>query len=196
MENFRLLVGLGNPGKEYQSTRHNAGAWWVSHLVDQKKLSFRKEAKFFGSVANLKLGDKEILLMLPQTFMNESGKAVGAVARFYKIQAAEILIAHDELDLPCGTVKLKRGGGVGGHNGLKDIAAQMGSQDFWRLRLGIGHPGDASKVSGFVLNAPTKQESVLINDAITRSLEIFPQLVKGDTEAAMKKLHTKEKEEK
>lgn len=190
MTNLRLVVGLGNPGKEYQATRHNAGEHWLNELAEKQRILFRKETKFFGLVGNFKLAEKEISFLLPQTFMNESGKSVAAIARFYKISPEEILVVHDELDLPCGTVKLKKGGGVGGHNGLKDIAAQIGSQDFCRLRIGIGHPGHASKVSGFVLSAPTKQESIEIKHAITRSLEIFPLLVKGEVEAAMQQLHT------
>jgi PTH1 family peptidyl-tRNA hydrolase len=192
---MKLIVGLGNPGKKYQDTRHNAGAWWVERLAHSVKATLREEGKFHGRVA--RVAATESWLLLPDTFMNHSGRAVAALATFYKIAPADILVAHDELDLPPGAVKLKFGGGSGGHNGLKDIAEQLGSNDFWRLRLGIGHPrnleASEQEVADYVLHPPRSEEQALINAAMTRSLETWPLLAAGNTEAAMLRLHTKEK---
>lgn len=187
---IRLIVGLGNPGREYEDTRHNAGFWWVDELARSHNLGFRNEAKFHGLAARGQLHGHEVFLLKPQTFMNVSGRGVGALAQFYKIAPAEILVVHDELDLPPGSAKLKLGGGHGGHNGLKDIIAHLGTKDFWRLRLGIGHPGERSEVSNFVLNAPRKEERPLIEDAMQRALNVEPLIVEGKLEAAMLKLHS------
>lgn len=190
MSAIRLIVGLGNPGREYEDTRHNAGFWWVDELARAENLSFRSEAKFHGLAARGHVHGNEVFLLKPQTFMNVSGRGVGALVQFYKIAPAEVLVVHDELDLPPGSAKLKLGGGHGGHNGLKDIIAHLGTKDFWRLRLGIGHPGERSEVSNFVLNAPRKEERTLIEDAMQRALNVAPLIVEGKLEAAMLKLHS------
>ncbi len=190
MPSIRLIVGLGNPGREYETTRHNAGYWWVDELARLQNLGFRSEPKFHGLMARGRLHDHEMLLLKPQTFMNVSGRAVGALAQFYKIAPTEILVVHDELDLPPGTARLKLGGGHGGHNGLKDIIAHLGAKDFWRLRLGIGHPGERSEVSNFVLHDPRREERELIDAAMQRALEVAPLIIEGKTEAAMLKLHS------
>ena len=190
MSAIRLIVGLGNPGREYETTRHNAGYWWVDELARLQNVSFKSEAKFHGLTARGQLHSHEMLLLKPQTFMNVSGRAVGALAQFYKIAPAEMLVVHDELDLPPGVARLKMGGGHGGHNGLKDIIAHLGSKDFWRLRLGIGHPGERADVAGYVLNDPRREERELIDEAIQRALHVAPLIVEGKTEAAMLKLHS------
>jgi len=190
MSAIRLIVGLGNPGREYETTRHNAGYWWVDELARLQNLSFKSEAKFHGLTARGQLHSHEMLLLKPQTFMNVSGRAVGALAQFYKIAPAEILVVHDELDLPPGVARLKLGGGHGGHNGLKDIIAHLGSKDFWRLRLGIGHPGERTDVAGYVLNDPRREERELIDAAMQRALDVAHLIIEGKTEAAMLKLHS------
>lgn len=192
---MKLVVGLGNPGKKYERTRHNAGFWWVEGLARAVKAAFRSEGKFFGRVAKL-TGPAETWLLMPDTYMNESGRAVAALASFYKIAPPEILVVHDELDLPPGSTKLKLGGGTSGHNGLKDIAECLGSRDFWRLRIGIGHPRDTAteqEVVAYVLHPARAEEQPLIDTAMARSLEVWPLLAEGRHEAAMLKLHTKEK---
>ncbi len=190
---IRLIVGLGNPGAEYEATRHNAGFWWVEQVARDHGASLRAESKFHGLAARTSVNGQELWLLLPQTFMNRSGSAVAALARFYKIAPEEILVVHDELDLPPGAAKLKQGGGHGGHNGLKDIMAHLGTPNFWRLRLGIGHPGDRAQVVNFVLKPPLRDEQVAIDEAMDASLAILSELVKGQQEAAMLKLHTKAK---
>jgi PTH1 family peptidyl-tRNA hydrolase len=190
MSEVKLIVGLGNPGKEYASTRHNAGFWWVDELARIQSVSFKADSKFHGLVARATLKGHEVHLLKPQTFMNISGRAVGAVAQFYKIEPAQILVVHDELDLPSGSAKLKLGGGHGGHNGLKDIIAHLSTKDFWRLRLGIGHPGERTEVVNYVLNAPSKEEQVLIDEAMQRAQDVAPLIIEGKMEAAMLKLHS------
>lgn len=188
---MKLVVGLGNPGRKYQATRHNAGFWWVERLAETCSVSLRAEARFHGLTARLAAPYAGTWLLLPETFMNNSGRAVAALASFYRIEAQDVLVVHDELDLPPGTVKLKKGGGAGGHNGVSDIAAQLGAKDFWRLRLGIGHPGVRDEVIDYVLCSPRAEERQAIDDAIERSLEIWPMLAENKMEAAMHKLHTK-----
>jgi len=190
MSDIKLIVGLGNPGREYEATRHNAGFWWVDELARAHNGSFRADGKFHGLVARATLHGHEVHLLKPQTFMNVSGRAVGAVAQFYKIAPAQILVVHDELDLPPGSAKLKLGGGHGGHNGLKDIIAHLGTKEFWRLRVGIGHPGDRAEVVNYVLNAPRKEEQVLIEEAMQRAQDVAPLIIEGKLEAAMLKLHS------
>jgi PTH1 family peptidyl-tRNA hydrolase len=190
MSEIKLIVGLGNPGKEYEATRHNAGFWWVDQVCAETGSKLNLEAKFFGHSGKLQ-GESEVWLLKPTTFMNVSGRAVGALAKFYKIAPDEVLVIHDELDLPPGTVKLKKGGGHGGHNGLKDITAQLSTPDFWRLRIGIGHPGDKSQVANFVLHAPNRDEQSLIEQNIDQSTTLLPLLLQGKFEEAMLKLHTK-----
>lgn len=190
MSEIKLIVGLGNPGREYESTRHNAGFWWVDELARSHGANFKTDSKFHGLLARIALHGHDVHLLKPQTFMNVSGRAVGAVAQFYKIEASQILVVHDELDLPPGSAKLKLGGGHGGHNGLKDIIAHLGTKDFWRLRLGIGHPGERAEVVNFVLNAPRKEEQSLIEEAMQHAQDIAPLVIEGKLEAAMLKLHS------
>ena len=187
---IRLIVGLGNPGSQYQSTRHNTGAWLIEALAKQQSTSLRPEAKFFGDYAKIRVGSDECHLLIPTTFMNRSGAAVAAIAKFYKITVNEILVAHDELDLATGIVKLKQAGGHAGHNGLRDIIAAMNSPDFLRLRVGIGHPGHPEKVSNYVLSPPGKLEQQQSMQAIDKSLSIIPELLKANISQAMQTLHT------
>ena len=192
---FRLIVGLGNPGREYAKTRHNAGFCWIERLAAMLQASFRTESKFHSQVAATRGAEgADLRLAMPQTFMNRSGLAVASLARFYRVAPGEILVAHDELDLKPGVVKLKQGGGSAGHNGLKDIAATLGGGDFWRLRIGIGHPRDGAlseqEVADYVLHPAAAEEQLLIDDAIARALAIWPWLARGDTERAMHELHT------
>ena len=190
MSSIKLFVGLGNPGEKYEHTRHNAGFWWIDQVSAFTNSKLVIEPKFFGTVTKLN-PSADIWLLKPTTFMNASGKAVAALANYYKILPEQILVIHDELDLPTGGVKLKNGGGHGGHNGLKDITAAIGTANFWRLRLGIGHPGDRNEVINFVLKAPLKDEMTAISRCIDDSINILPLLQSGDFEAAMLKLHTK-----
>lgn len=193
MNGIRLFVGLGNPGPEYEATRHNAGFWWLDEVARATGARLSAEAKFFGLAGRMKSGAHEAWLLKPTTFMNASGRSVAALARFYKIAPEEILVIHDELDLLPGSAKIKKGGGNGGHNGLKDISAQLGTPDYWRLRLGIGHPGEKSAVVNFVLHEPSRDEANLIQDNIDESARLLPMLLEGSMEAAMLKLHTKPK---
>jgi PTH1 family peptidyl-tRNA hydrolase len=188
---IRLIVGLGNPGREYAATRHNAGFWLVERFAVRDDITLRKDAKYQAYVGRSE--PSGTWLVLPQTYMNASGKSVGLLAGFFKIQAAEVLVVHDELDLAPGVAKLKQGGGIAGHNGLRDIAAKLGSLDFWRLRLGIGHPGDKSQVADYVLNKPSPEDRAAIENSIDKALDILPLAIAGDLQGAMLKLHTKEK---
>ena len=185
----KLVVGLGNPGSEYTETRHNAGFWFCERLARELGTSFSKEARFHGLAANAR--QDGVWLLMPQTFMNRSGQSVAALARFYRIEPAEILVVHDELDIPPGQLRLKFGGGLGGHNGLKDITAHLGTQDFWRLRVGIGHPGDRNEVVNFVLKRPGREESDLIDDSLDRALQAWPLMAKADWNAATQRLNTR-----
>ncbi len=192
---IRLLVGLGNPGPEYEATRHNAGFWWIDELARMLGASLVPERSYFGLVARVNRPrpgvDGPIWLLEPMTFMNLSGKSVAALARFFKIAPDEILVAHDELDLLPGQAKLKRGGSHAGHNGLKDMQAQLGSADFWRLRLGIGHPGVKAEVINYVLRKPPLAERELIDKSIEQSLAGIDLLLAGEMERAMMKVHAK-----
>ncbi len=190
MSEIKLIVGLGNPGREYESTRHNAGFWWVDEFAHTHKFTFKAESKFHGFTARGQVHGHEILLLKPQTFMNASGRALAALALFYKIEPQHMLVVHDELDLPPGSAKLKLGGGHGGHNGLKDIIAHFGTRDFWRLRIGIGHPGERTDVVGYVLHPPLREEGELIAQAMQRSHDVANLIVVGKLEAAMLKLHS------
>lgn len=186
----RLIVGLGNPGPEYEATRHNVGFWFVDQLADKLKTSLAPQAKFYGRAGR----SSELWLLQPTTYMNRSGQSVAALANFYKISPAEILVIHDELDLPPGGIRLKQGGGNGGHNGLKDIQAKLGTPDFWRLRLGIGHPrtlGLSQQVADFVLHQPRKEELPDIEHALARCLLAWPKLSAGDFAGAQQQLHGK-----
>ncbi len=187
---IRLVVGLGNPGAQYAATRHNAGFWLVERYAETRRVALRDDRSFHGIVGK----DGPRWLLMPDTFMNRSGLAVGALARFYKILPDEILVAHDELDLDAGTIKLKLGGGIAGHNGLRDIAAVLGTPQFWRLRVGIGHPrtlGLQQPVVDFVLHPPRRDEQKAIDEALERGMDVLPALFEGDAEAAMMALHTK-----
>jgi PTH1 family peptidyl-tRNA hydrolase len=188
---MKLVAGLGNPGRKYQSTRHNAGFWWVERLAESAHALLRAETRFHGRAGRLAPPHGDAWLLLPETFMNHSGRAVAALASFYKIAPQDVLIVHDELDLPPGTVKLKKGGGTGGHNGVSDVSAQLGTKDFWRLRIGIGHPGVRDDVIDYVLCPPRAEERGAIDESIDRSLALWPLLAEGKLEAAMLKLHTK-----
>ncbi|MDH5423358.1 MAG: aminoacyl-tRNA hydrolase [Gammaproteobacteria bacterium] len=186
-----LIAGLGNPGSQYEQTRHNAGFWFVDEIARQYGGQFRVESKFNAEICKLTVEGKTIWLMKPQTFMNRSGQPVRALADFYKIPFDQILIAHDELDLEPGTAKLKTGGGHGGHNGLRDLINQLGNKGFHRLRLGIGHPGHKDQVSDFVLHRPSKDEQIDIERTIDNAIRVLPELMAGEWEKAMHKLHTK-----
>jgi len=190
MSEIKLIVGLGNPGPEHQATRHNAGFWWVDEFARKHGVEFRQENKFHGQVARVQAQGRDTWLLKPQTFMNISGRAVVALALFYKMLPDEILVVHDELDLPPGSARLKLGGGHGGHNGLKDIIAHLGTKEFWRLRIGIGHPGERSEVVNYVLKAPRKEEQPLIDEALQRAQDVAPLIVEGKLQAAMLKLHS------
>ncbi|TDO96470.1 aminoacyl-tRNA hydrolase [Marinomonas balearica] len=191
MAGFKLLVGLGNPGSEYENTRHNAGAQWIEALARQSQCSLRSEKKFYGEFAKAYIGGEECYLLIPTTYMNLSGKSVQAVCQFYKIPPEQVLVIHDELDIPPGTVKLKKGGGHGGHNGLKDIISKLGNnRDFGRLRLGIGHPGHASQVAGYVLKKAPSEEYDKIEKTIDESLRYCNDIVRGDLNNAMNHLHS------
>ena len=193
---LRLIIGLGNPGRSYALTRHNAGAWFVERLAAKLKVELRSETRFHSLVGRTTASDgTDLRLAVPQNYMNESGFAVASLARFYRIASSEILVAHDELDLKPGSVKLKLGGGVAGHNGLKDVSAQLATGDYWRLRIGIGHPRDAElaqqEVVDYVLHPPRAEERSAIDDAMERALGVWPELASGEMERAMLVLHTR-----
>lgn len=190
---LRLIVGLGNPGREYVATRHNAGFWWLERVVALERASLVPEARFNGRVGK---AGADLWFLEPQGYMNRSGVAVGALARYYRIPPEAILVAHDELDLPPGDLRLKFGGGHAGHNGLRDIVAHLGSPNFWRLRIGIGHPRENvpdAVVADYVLNAPRREEQSKIEEALDRALAVWPQLKAGDLDRATQNLHTKPK---
>lgn len=189
---MKLVAGLGNPGRKYEATRHNAGVWWVERVAGAAGAAFRQETRFHGAIA--KLAQEEMWLLRPDTYMNHSGRAVAALAAYYRIEAGDILVAHDELDLVPGSVKLKFGGGLSGHNGLKDIAAALGTRDFWRLRIGIGHPRQNAaeqEVVDYVLHPPRAEERAAIEDALARALEIWPLVAMHDMQNAMLRLHSR-----
>lgn len=185
---IKLFVGLGNPGDKYMATRHNAGFWWVDLIAAQIGSSLSIDAKMFGTVAKC---NENTWLLKPTTFMNGSGKSVAALANYYKIKPEEILVVHDELDLPAGQSKLKFGGSHGGHNGLRDIHSALGTPNYWRLRIGISHPGNKNEVVNYVLKAPSKDEQKAIDDSVDGSSKVFDYLLAGDFDHAMLKLHTK-----
>ncbi|MBF4987178.1 aminoacyl-tRNA hydrolase [Methylophilus sp. 14] len=190
MTGIKLIVGLGNPGDKYTMTRHNAGFWLVDLLAEQSGSRLAAEAKLFG-IAGKWQPHSDKWLLKPSTFMNASGKSVAAIANYYKIQPAEVLVVHDELDLPPGQAKLKFGGGHGGHNGLRDIHAALGTPDYWRLRIGIGHPGNKAEVVNFVLKAAGKDEQQAIDDSIIKATTVTDLLAQGQFEKAMLQLHSK-----
>jgi len=186
---FELVVGLGNPGSEYAATRHNAGFWFAEAFGRGRGATFSNDRRFFAVTGSVMVGGRKIHVAMPSAYMNRSGQGVAAVARFYKIDPERILIAHDELDLPPGEIRLKRGGGHGGHNGLRDIVPKLGSSDFWRLRIGIGHPGHKSAVSGYVLKRAPAEQQRLIEEAVELALGEAETLVDGDVNVAMKAIN-------
>jgi len=188
---IRLVVGLGNPGPQYARTRHNAGFWFVDALAAWGGGSFRPASRFSSEVAEIAHAGERVRLLRPATYMNRSGSAVAPFVRFYRYPVEQVLIAHDEIDLPAGGVRLKRSGGHAGHNGLRDIIAQLGDPGFARLRIGVGHPGDSRDVVGYVLSRPSPDEETHIRDAIERVLEAMPEILAGDLERAMSTLHRK-----
>ena len=191
---IRLIVGLGNPGPEYEVTRHNAGFWLVDNLANSLPgCRLQRESRFNALVAKSVIQGQEVWLLEPQTFMNRSGQSVGGLARFFKINPDEVLVVHDELDLAPGVAKMKKGGSSGGHNGLKDITAALGTQDYWRLRIGIGHPRTSASqqaVADYVLHRPRKEEQALIEESIEKSLRILPLAIEGKFDLATMQLHT------
>ncbi len=187
---IKLIVGLGNPGKNYQEHRHNAGFWFVESLATLNSSKFTSQSKFVGATCSFSLSSTKIFLLKPQTYMNNSGGSIKSFLNYYDISPEETLVVHDELDLPTGTVKIKLGGGHGGHNGLRDVIKAAGSQNFYRLRIGIGHPGSKDEVIDYVLNAPSKIELSAIQESMSRASNIIELLVKGSFEDAMKALHT------
>ena len=186
---IRLIVGLGNPGSKYDRTRHNAGFWFLDEIARHLSGQFRMDGKYSGELLRTSLNSNDLWLLKPQTFMNRSGQSVAALANFFKIPANEILVVHDELDLAPGRMKLKQGGGHGGHNGLKDIQARMGSADFWRLRLGIGHPGVRDEVIGYVLKAPPASERELIEHAIEHAADALNLLIEPGSSAVTERIN-------
>jgi len=186
---IQCIVGLGNPGEKYASTRHNTGFWFVDELARRYQGKFRIEAKFFGEVCRITVNGRDCWLLKPGTFMNRSGKSVSALARFYKIDVENLLLAHDELDLDPGIVRLKLGGGHGGHNGLRDSASAMNSRDFYRLRLGIGHPGHKDQVTDYVLSRPSRNEQQHIEQAIDAASDQLEGLLAGEYQRVMNELH-------
>lgn len=189
---IRLIIGLGNPGPEYEATRHNAGFWLADQLAEDFRTTFTLEKNFFSWVAKTRVNGEAVVLAKPSTFMNRSGQAAGALMRFYKLRPAQVLVLHDELDLLPGQVKIKRGGGHAGHNGLRDIQSAFSSPDFWRMRIGIGHPrtlGLAQQVVGFVLSPPRRDELVEIEKALERSRAVMPALLEGEFDLAIQQLH-------
>ena len=188
---IRLLVGLGNPGPEYEATRHNAGFWWVDAAARKLGAALTPQRSYFGLAARAQAATGTVWLLQPMTYMNLSGKAVAALARFYKIAPAEILVVHDELDLLPGQAKIKLGGGHAGHNGLRDIHSPLGTADYWRLRLGIGHPGVKAEVVDYVLRKPAPEQRELIEQTIARSVDALDLLLAGEMERAMMKVHAK-----
>lgn len=187
---IQLIVGLANPGKEYENTRHNAGAWFIEKILDKNQTKLKHEAKFHGSHTLTKIHDQACHLLIPSTFMNLSGQAIRACMNYNKIPASAILIAHDEIDLPVGTIKLKFGGGDGGHNGLKDTIRHLNTKHFYRLRIGVGRPTHSKDVVDYVLHNPSKADRQKIDDAIQRALDVLDLIINGEMQKAMNKLHT------
>jgi PTH1 family peptidyl-tRNA hydrolase len=187
---IRLFVGLGNPGPDYEQTRHNAGFWWLEALAHELKVNLVFDKSYQARVARTNLNGQTVWLLEPQTFMNLSGKSVAALANFFKIQPQEILVIHDELDIAPGEAKLKLGGSHAGHNGLRDIHAQLGTDQYWRLRLGVGHPGNKADVIHWVLKKPSLDHRIAVDQTIERTLKALPHLLKGDIEAATRIIHT------
>jgi PTH1 family peptidyl-tRNA hydrolase len=190
LDAIQLVAGLGNPGAKYEQTRHNAGFWFVDEVAHQYNALFKSESKYKSEVARCSIAGNDCRLQKPMDFMNRSGLPVASLAAFYQIPRSSILIVHDDLDLPPGTVKLKRGGGHGGHNGLRDLIPHLGGNDFLRLRIGIGHPGHRDDVVGYVLKNASRDERAVIDQAIDDAVKVLPDIISGDFDKAMKELHT------
>ncbi|WP_440617254.1 aminoacyl-tRNA hydrolase [Cysteiniphilum sp. 6C5] len=191
MAQIKLIVGLGNIGSQYKGTRHNAGQWLLDAVADKLNLTLTSDGKFHGATAQTQIGVNKLWLLYPHTFMNKSGLAVSKLAQFYKIAPDEILVAHDELDLACGQIRLKKGGGHGGHNGLRDIDVSLGTRDYHRLRIGINHPGDRNKVVGYVLGKPSLDDKIAIDHGITRAISYLDDIIQGNHQRVMNELHQK-----
>ncbi|NOX08158.1 MAG: aminoacyl-tRNA hydrolase [Gammaproteobacteria bacterium] len=191
MTAIKLIVGLGNPGSEYQSTRHNAGFWLLDQLALQHQCVPRRETRFHGELGRIHCAGHDFRVLKPDTFMNRSGQSVAAATHFFQIDRQQILVVHDDLDLEPGDARLKRAGGHGGHNGLRDMVSHLGGNDFLRLRIGIGHPGDRNRVADYVLHRPTTDEQIAIDQSIDAALSILPMVLDGDLEKAMHRLHSK-----
>jgi len=187
---IRCIIGLGNPGSKYELTRHNAGFWFVDELARQRGVSLRSEVKFFSDVCRVQYSDMDYWLVKPTTFMNRSGQSVSAICRFYKIEPNQLLVVHDELDMSPGTTRLKFGGGHGGHNGLRDITAALNTADFYRLRVGIGHPGHRDQVVDYVLSRPNQADAEQIQASLVNATEIITHCLRGDYQGAMNQLHS------
>lgn len=190
MSSIRLIVGLGNPGGQYEETRHNAGFWFVDLLARRHGGVFKSESKFHGQSCRINVAGRECWLLKPTTFMNRSGQSVSSLANYFKIPLEQILVAHDELDLPPGVLRLKQGGGHAGHNGLRDIMSAMGGRDFWRLRIGIDHPGNAKQVVNYVLGRPSRQDADAIGDALDEGERALENILDGEFQRAMNRLHS------
>ena len=188
---IKAIVGLGNPGSKYTETRHNAGFWFIEELASSKSLQFLSEKKFHGEITKFIAPKNNVWLLKPSTFMNDSGLSVKSLMSFYRIAPENLLVVHDEIDLPAGEIKLKKGGGHGGHNGLRDIINQLGDKSFLRLRIGVGHPGSKDQVVDYVLKNPSKDDSIAIDASISCAMRMMPDLLAGDLEQAMQDLHTK-----
>jgi PTH1 family peptidyl-tRNA hydrolase len=191
---IRLVVGLGNPGEQYEATRHNVGFWLVDGIALASREQFRAEPKFHGQLCRVTVGGSDLRLLKPSTYMNRSGQSVAAVARYYSIPPEQILIAHDELDLPVGQLRLKQGGGHAGHNGLRDTIAALGSREFWRLRIGIAHPGDRTLVTGYVLGRPSRADADQITAVLQDAERALDDLVGGRFQLVMNRLHSARKD--
>jgi PTH1 family peptidyl-tRNA hydrolase len=191
VSNIQLIAGLGNPGDKYEGTRHNVGFWFVDEIARSKGCDLRHESKFNGEVGKINVAGQVVWLIKPMTYMNHSGQAVSALANYYKLSVENILVVHDELDLEPGTLRLKSGGGHGGHNGLRDLIAHFSSKEFVRLRLGIGHPGSAPEVTNYVLGTPSSSDRKLLLNAIDDCMPELPQIVDGDFEKVMNQLHSR-----
>ena len=192
MTAIQLVAGLGNPGPEYQQTRHNAGFWFVDAMAERCGITLRNDARFHSDVAGCTLDGHDFRLQKPTTFMNHSGRAVAALAGYFRVPRQTILVIHDDLDLPPGTVRLKRGGGHGGHNGLRDLIPSLGGKDFLRLRIGIGHPGDRDRVVDYVLSRPSREDRRLIDEGIEAAVDTMPGILAGELEQAMHRLHSRD----
>ncbi|MBY5269092.1 aminoacyl-tRNA hydrolase [Spiribacter salinus] len=189
---IQLMVGLGNPGPKYTGTRHNAGFWFIEALARREGIDLRSERKFHGVAGRWRAADVDTHLLCPMTYMNHSGRSVAALTQFHRIDPAAILVVHDEIDLPTGVVRLKQGGGHGGHNGLRDIASALGTRDFARLRLGVGHPGHSDQVISYVLHAPGREERAGIDGAIDAAVDVASELARGEWDRAQQQLHTRD----